>query len=54
MSLPKVEKKKLIDKKEFVKLAKKVQRSFEEEEKYLVEKKHKHGDNLSHGSYCLN
>ncbi len=54
MSLPKVEKKKLIKKIDFVKLAKKVQKSFEQEEKYLIEKKQKHGDNLPHGSYCFN
>jgi len=39
MSLPKVKNKKLIDEKKFVKNAEKVRKSFEEEAKYLYEKK---------------
>ncbi|MBI2029792.1 hypothetical protein HYT02_05220 [Candidatus Gottesmanbacteria bacterium] len=46
MTLPKVKKKKLI-KKDFIELAKKVQKSFEEEAKYLIEKREKNGDILS-------
>jgi hypothetical protein len=47
MELPKVTKKKLINKKEFVKLAKKVHKIFEEEDRYVFEKKIKYGNNLS-------
>ncbi len=46
MKLPKIEKKKLIDEKEFVKNAKRVKKSLEEELKFLLEKKLKNGDNL--------
>ena len=48
MNLPKVKKIKLINEKEFAKLAKKVRESFEEEAKYLEEHKKKYGDNLFH------
>lgn len=47
MKLPEVKKKKLIDEKKMVKLAKKVQESFEEELKYLYEKKIKDENYLS-------
>ncbi len=51
MSLPTVKNKKLIKEKEFVENAKKVQKSFEEEAKYLRDKKLKYGDNLSSHIY---
>lgn len=47
MKLPEVKNKKLIKEKEFVALAKKVKKSFEEELKYLHEKKIKNGNYLS-------
>lgn len=53
MTLPKPKNKKLIKKKDFVKLAKKVKKSFEEEEKYLRERKPKNGYNLSCNSYLF-
>lgn len=51
MSLPQAKIKKLIKEKEFVKNAKKVQKIFEEEAKYLREKKIKYGDTLSSHTY---
>lgn len=51
--LPKPKKIKLIDVKEFVKNAKKVRESFEEEAKYIREKRLKYGNNLSSDSYTL-
>lgn len=51
--LPKPEKKKLIKVTEFVKNAKKVRKSFEEEAEYAREKRIKHGNNLSPDTYCL-
>ncbi len=53
MRLPKAKKKKLINEKEFVKNAKKVQESFEEEIKYLYEKKLKNEDTLSSHTHLL-
>lgn len=53
MSLPKVKNKKLINRKKFVKVAKKVLKSIEEEVNYLREKKIKNGDVISHNSYPL-
>lgn len=53
MELPKVENKKLIDAKKMKILAKKVRKSFEEEAKYLREKKWKNEDNLSPRNYSL-
>lgn len=47
MNLPKAKNKKLINKQEFVKNAKKVRESFEEKVKYMYEKKIKNGDTLS-------
>lgn len=51
--LPKPKKIKLINVKEFVKNAKKVRVSFEEEAKYMREKRMKYGDNLPPDSYTL-
>jgi hypothetical protein len=51
--LPKPKKVKLINVKEFEKNAKKVRESFEEEAKYIHEKKMKYGDNLSSEPYCF-
>ncbi|RJQ27817.1 hypothetical protein C4577_00635 [Candidatus Parcubacteria bacterium] len=51
--LPKAKSKKLINEKEFAKVAKKVRKSLEEEEKYLNEKRLKYGDNISSLPYCL-
>ena len=51
--LPKPKKIKLIDVKEFVKNAKKVRESFEEEAKYIREKRMKYGNNLFPDSYTL-
>lgn len=51
--LPKPDKKKLIKISEFVKNAKKVQKSFEEEDAYIREKRLKYGNNLSPDSYTL-
>ncbi len=48
-NLPKVSKKKKIDLKKFVLLAKKVRKSFEEEEKYLEKKARRYEDNNSIG-----
>lgn len=48
-SLPKPKKKKKIDLKKFVTLAKKVRKSFEEEEKYLEEQSRRYEDNHSAG-----
>ena len=49
--LPKVENKKLINVKEFTKLAKKVGKSFEEELDFIKEKREKNGNNNSHRIY---
>jgi hypothetical protein len=51
--LPKPKKIKLIDVKEFAKNAKKVRASFEEEAKYIREKRIKYGNNLFPDSYTL-
>ena len=51
MNLPIVKKKKLINKKEFVKNARKAHKIFEEEARYLLERKMKYGDNLSSHNY---
>ena len=48
-ALPILKKKKKIDLKEFVSLAKKVRKSFEEEEKYLNEKIRRNENNNSTG-----
>ena len=53
MSLPKAKKKKLIKEKEFVKIARKVKKSLEQETKYLFERKLKNGDNIPRGTYSL-
>ena len=53
MNLPKPKKIKLIDKKKFAKLAKKVKESFDEELRYLYEKKMKNGHNLSSHSNSI-
>ena len=53
MSLPKVKNKKLIDEKKFNILAEKVRKSFEEEAKYLYEKKIKYGNNLPSEPYFI-
>lgn len=53
MSLPKAKSRKLIKEKDFVKNAKKVQKIFEAEAKYLREKKMKYGDNISSHTYPL-
>jgi len=47
MKLPKAKKIQLINKSNFTKIAKRVQKSLEEEAKYLLEKKYKNGDNIS-------
>ena len=47
MELPKVKKRKLINKKEFVEIAKKVRKSWEEEARYLHEQKILNENNLS-------
>ncbi len=46
MTLPKVKNKKLIKKQEFIKVARQVQKSLEEEMKYLRERKLKNEDSL--------
>lgn len=51
MKLPTVKKKKLINEKKFVKIAKKAQKIFEEEARHILEKKMKYGDNLSSHTY---
>jgi hypothetical protein len=51
--LPRPTKIKLINVKEFVKNAKKVRQSFEEEAKYIYEKRMKYGNNLFPDSYTL-
>jgi hypothetical protein len=51
MKLPEVKNKKLINSKEFAKVAKKVAESLEEEMKYMVEKRLKNESNISSGSY---
>lgn len=48
MTLPKPKHKKLINKKQFIKIAKKVQESFKEEAKYLSEKKMNDGHTVFH------
>lgn len=53
MTLPKAKNKKFIKEDEFIKAAKKVKKSFDEEAKYLLEKKLKNGDNISSRTYCL-
>ena len=53
MSLPKAKSKKLIKEKEFVENARKVQESFEEEARYIFEKKVKNGDKISSHSYSF-
>jgi len=53
MTLPKVKRKKLINQDEFVKNAKRVQKSLEEELNYLREKKQKDGDNTSSQLYFI-
>lgn len=45
MTLPKSKSRKLINKEKFVKLAEKVRQSFEDQEKYLREKREKNGAN---------
>lgn len=52
MTLPKT-KIKTINKEKFIEIAKKVHKSFEEEATYLLEKKLKHGDNISSHTYSL-
>jgi hypothetical protein len=51
MILPKSKNKKLINLKDFVKIAEKVKKSFEEEEKYLRDKGIRNGYHLSCGTY---
>lgn len=53
MTLPTVKKRKLINRKTFIKLAEKVKQSFEEEKKYLLKKKLENGDTISHGTYSV-
>ena len=54
MTLPKAKKKKLMGKEEFVKLANKVKKSFEEEATYLRDKAIKNGRNkLSCDTYSF-
>ncbi len=53
MKLPRVEHKKLINREEFIKVAKKVEKSLEEEKKYIFEKRMKDENNISSGSYSL-
>ncbi len=52
MTLPKIKIKK-IDKEKFIQTAKKVQASFEEEARFLLEKRLKHGDNVSTHTYII-
>jgi len=54
MTLPKPKHKKFINKKKFIKIAKKVQESFKEEAKYLSEKKMNDGHTIFHRTYCFN
>lgn len=51
MTLPKIKNKKLIKRKEFVVIAKRVAKSMEEEVKYLREKQIRNGDTVSHNVY---
>jgi len=51
MTVSKVKKKKLINEKKFLRLAKRVNESFEEEAKYLQEKRLRNGNNLSSDTY---
>lgn len=53
MSLPKIKVKKLIKEKEFVRNAKKVKESIEEQIKFLYEKKLKNGDRISSNIHSL-
>jgi len=53
MTLPTIRRKKLIKESDFTKVAKRVKKSFEEEVKYLLEKKLKHGDTLSPHAFSL-
>lgn len=53
MLLPKVKNKKLINEKTFVKNAEKVRKSFEEEAKYLYEKRMKYGSHIPFESYSI-
>lgn len=53
MILPKAKSKKLIKKTDFTKVAEKVKKSFEDELKYLLEKRLKNGDNISPHTYSL-
>ncbi len=53
MTLPKAKSKKLIKEATFINVAKKVKKSFEEEARYLREKKLKNGDNISSHIYSL-
>jgi hypothetical protein len=53
MDLPKVQKKKLIDEKKFVRNAKKVQESFKKELEFLLNKKLKNGHNIPPGSIIV-
>lgn len=47
MDLPKVEKRKLIDKEEFAKVTKKVRESMKEEREYLRKRRFEDVDNIS-------
>lgn len=51
MSLPKAKKTKLIDEEKFIRLAKKVNKSFEEEVRYILETKMNNGDKLRPCAY---
>jgi len=53
MTLPIAKQKKLINKKEIEKIAKKVNKSFEEEVKYLMEKKNVYGNSIQSEFTCL-
>ena len=53
MTLPKAKHKKLINEKEFIKVAKEVKKSIEEEVKYIYEKKIKNGNSLSGNIHSL-
>jgi len=53
MKLPKTQKIKLINKKEFIKLAKKVAKDFEDQNKYLYEKKLKEAYDLFYETYSI-
>lgn len=53
MLLPKVKNKKLIKEKEFVRMAEKVKKSFEEEARYVFEKKLINGDTISTHPYSF-